>query len=108
MSLFNKTVDDLQDVKKPRSGFVNSIHHFGKSYLQRKGSDYYLLWQTRKSLSNIGSVHKLTRKQYQEIKQRLGPEYVRKEHQDFLEIIHMHERKHYMRVLRYLQKEEIL
>ena len=106
MPMFDMKVNEIPD-KEKKHGFINSIHHFGTSVLVRKSSNYFLVWQYRKSKSLHAT--KLTHKQYQELKKCLGPEHVRKEvRHETLKVIHVHKPKHYMRVLRYLNKEELL
>lgn len=97
----------------PVSGYVVSIHHFGRSSLQRRGrNSFALVWQQRKQMFHPEHILRLTQEQYTHIKQLLGPEKERRD-KDLgeakgLEVWHTQTAKYYMRVRRYLQTERLI
>ena len=93
-------------------GYVSSRHVFGRNHLVRDGNRlYYLKWQW-KSTSKVIDIIYLTQKQYQEIKGMLLE--TKKEQviqltdkSNAVTITHKTNSKSYMRIKRYLIKQNL-
>jgi len=102
-----------QEDKKP-AGYVFSVHGFGKSYITRSANNSYLLvWQHRKHRKLLYCTVSITREQYNGIKKlllsvRSQAERDVGEKGKAIAYIHHTDSKTYMRIRRYLMKEEIL
>lgn len=103
----------MDEIKKPVSGYLSSKHVFGKSIMTRAAKGfYYLKWQRRFD-EDLDEIISLTRKQYEDIKSLLAPnpdkaEYELSDRSKTVIYYHKSASKYYIRVRRYLTKNNLL
>lgn len=90
------------------SGYKHAVHVFGRSMMGRLGSTHHLQYQWRNKSTPFDTIL-LTKKQYKEIKELLGPvvETI-KIPEESIKITHETGSKYYMRVKRYLIKNNLI
>jgi hypothetical protein len=96
----------MKELKAKHTGYVNAEHLFGRSRIKRTGTNTYIMWQWHND-TDPAAIRKITRKQYQDIKNLIGPIKDTLHMSNGIKYIHEHLPKHYMRVRRYLKKEGI-
>lgn len=99
------------DDNTKRSGYLNAEHVFGYSSIVRIGSNFYVRWQIHKRRdTDKYRVQKITREQYYKIKGFLIGVRSKQSNEAHRTIRYVHDTNStvYMRVKRYLIKEELL